>query len=192
MVEESRGGSALPVHGQGQRSLPHCRLPMFPTRNGWKLYSLESHQFHRLMTALAGGQMFPYECQWEGACNWHSSKAWIWFDMDVKIVSLPHTHTPSLSHTHKHIPSFSLTHTNTYPLSHTHTEYLNYEDGKFSKSHGMGVFGNDAMDTVIPADVNRFYLLYVRPETQVNLIKLKFTATTFWWNLHKDSLFYGV
>ena len=41
------------------------------------------------------------------------------------------------------------------------------------------MFGNDAMDTVIPADVYRFYLLYVRPETQVNLIKLKFTATTF-------------
>lgn len=50
------------------------------------------------------------------------------------------------------------------PLS----EYLNYEDGKFSKSRGMGVFGNDAMSTGIPADVYRFYLLYVRPEAQVN------------------------
>ena len=45
-------------------------------------------------------------------------------------------------------------------------EYLNYEDGKFSKSRGVGVFGNDAKDTDIPADVYRFYLLYVRPETQ--------------------------
>jgi len=27
------------------------------------------------------------------------------------------------------------------------TEYLNYEDGKFSKSRGVGVFGNDAMET---------------------------------------------
>ncbi|ELU11987.1 hypothetical protein CAPTEDRAFT_6394 [Capitella teleta] len=46
------------------------------------------------------------------------------------------------------------------------TEYLNYEDGKFSKSRGVGVFGNDAMNTGIPADVWRFYLLYMRPEGQ--------------------------
>ena len=44
---------------------------------------------------------------------------------------------------------------------------MNYEDGKFSKSRGVGVFGNDAQQTEIPADVYRFYLLYVRPETQV-------------------------
>lgn len=43
---------------------------------------------------------------------------------------------------------------------------MNYEDGKFSKSRGVGVFGNDAKDTNIPPDVYRFYLLYVRPETQ--------------------------
>ncbi|KAI4467948.1 methionine--trna ligase [Holotrichia oblita] len=46
------------------------------------------------------------------------------------------------------------------------TEYLNYEDGKFSKSRGIGVFGNDAQDTGIPSDVWRFYLLYIRPESQ--------------------------
>ena len=46
------------------------------------------------------------------------------------------------------------------------TEYLNYEDGKFSKSRGVGVFGNDARDTGIPSDIWRFYLLYVRPENQ--------------------------
>ncbi len=44
------------------------------------------------------------------------------------------------------------------------TEYLNYESGKFSKSKGMGVFGNDVMDTGIPSDVWRFYIYYVRPE----------------------------
>ena len=44
------------------------------------------------------------------------------------------------------------------------TEYLNYEDSKFSKSRGIGVFGNDAADTDIPSDVWRFYLLYTRPE----------------------------
>jgi len=44
------------------------------------------------------------------------------------------------------------------------TEYLNYENGKFSKSRGVGVFGTDAMETGIPADVWRFYLFYNRPE----------------------------
>lgn len=33
------------------------------------------------------------------------------------------------------------------------TEYLNYEGGKFSKSRGVGVFGNDAKDTGIPVEV---------------------------------------
>lgn len=46
------------------------------------------------------------------------------------------------------------------------TEFLNYEDEKFSKSRGVGVFGTDAKETGIPSDVWRFYLLYVRPESQ--------------------------
>lgn len=45
------------------------------------------------------------------------------------------------------------------------TEYLNYEDGKFSKSNNKGVFGNDAQDTGIPPEVWRYYLLAVRPES---------------------------
>ncbi|RZC61832.1 hypothetical protein C5167_023591 [Papaver somniferum] len=44
------------------------------------------------------------------------------------------------------------------------TEYLNYEAGKFSKSKGIGVFGNDAKDTRIPSEVWRYYLLTNRPE----------------------------
>lgn len=36
--------------------------------------------------------------------------------------------------------------------------------GKFSKSKGIGVFGNDAKDTNIPAEVWRYYLLTNRPE----------------------------
>jgi len=44
------------------------------------------------------------------------------------------------------------------------TEYLNYENSKFSKSRGIGVFGTDTMDTGIPADVWRFYIYYNRPE----------------------------
>ncbi|MBN1275545.1 methionine--tRNA ligase [Candidatus Woesearchaeota archaeon] len=45
------------------------------------------------------------------------------------------------------------------------TDYLNYEDGKFSKSKGIGVFGDDAQKTGLPADAYRYYLLSVRPET---------------------------
>jgi len=45
------------------------------------------------------------------------------------------------------------------------TEYLNYEGGQFSKSRRVGVFGTDAIESGIPADVWRFYLLYNRPES---------------------------
>ncbi|CBI18340.3 hypothetical protein VitviT2T_010153 [Vitis vinifera] len=49
------------------------------------------------------------------------------------------------------------------------TEYLNYEAGKFSKSKGVGVFGNDVKDTKIPAEVWRYYLLTNRPEVSDSL-----------------------
>jgi len=52
----------------------------------------------------------------------------------------------------------------TLPERTSVTEYLNYEGGKFSKSRGVGVFGNDAQSTGIHADVWRYYLLSVRPE----------------------------
>ncbi|QRG40459.1 methionine-tRNA ligase [Candidozyma auris] len=45
------------------------------------------------------------------------------------------------------------------------TEYLQYEDGKFSKSRGVGVFGNNAKDTGISPSVWRYYLASVRPES---------------------------
>lgn len=59
------------------------------------------------------------------------------------------------------------------------TEYLNYEDKKFSKSHGTGVFGDTAQDTGIPADVWRYYLLVNRPET---------ADTKFLWDDFHDKL----
>ncbi|VVA90856.1 unnamed protein product [Arabis nemorensis] len=52
------------------------------------------------------------------------------------------------------------------------TEYLNYEDGYFSKSKGVGVFGNVVRDTNIPVEVWRYYLLINRPEV---------SATSFEW-----------
>ncbi|HET7839266.1 MAG TPA: methionine--tRNA ligase, partial [Rectinemataceae bacterium] len=53
------------------------------------------------------------------------------------------------------------------------TEYLNYEAGKFSKSKGVGVFGTDAVESGIPADVWRFYIFFNRPEK---------SDTTFTWS----------
>jgi methionyl-tRNA synthetase len=43
------------------------------------------------------------------------------------------------------------------------TEYLTYEGGKFSKSRGIGVFGNQAKDTGLSPDIFRYYLLSRRP-----------------------------
>ncbi len=44
------------------------------------------------------------------------------------------------------------------------TEYLNYENTKFSKSRNTGVFGDDAINSGIPADVYRYVLMFYRPE----------------------------
>ena len=59
------------------------------------------------------------------------------------------------------------------------TEYLNYEGGKFSKSKGIGIFGNDVQSTGIPADVWRFYMFYNRPEH---------ADVTFTWKDFQDSV----
>ncbi|HOV93446.1 MAG TPA: methionine--tRNA ligase [Spirochaetales bacterium] len=59
------------------------------------------------------------------------------------------------------------------------TEYLNYESGKFSKSKGIGVFGNDVMETGISADVWRFYIFWNRPET---------SDFTFVWSDFRDKV----
>ncbi|GAU17925.1 hypothetical protein TSUD_330490 [Trifolium subterraneum] len=53
----------------------------------------------------------------------------------------------------------------TLPKTISVTEYLKYESGKFSKSNGIGLFGNDVKDTNIPVEVWRYYLLTNRPET---------------------------
>jgi methionyl-tRNA synthetase len=45
------------------------------------------------------------------------------------------------------------------------TEFLNYENGKFSKSRASGVFGDDVQKTGIPSEIWRYYLLANRPES---------------------------
>lgn len=47
----------------------------------------------------------------------------------------------------------------------TFAEYLQYEGTKFSKSKNVGVFGQNARETGVPASVWRYYLLANRPET---------------------------
>lgn len=58
-------------------------------------------------------------------------------------------------------------------------EYLNYEDLKFSKSRGIGIFGDDAKETGIPADVWRYYMMINRPEK---------TDTRFMWKDFQDKI----
>ena len=113
---------------------------------------------------------------------------YVWFDAPIGYISITATYTPDWESWWKNPDEVELFqfigkdnipfHTVIFPssllgsgenwtmLHHmSSTEYMNYETGKFSKSAGVGVFGNDAKDTGIPADVWRFYIFYNRPET---------------------------
>lgn len=63
-------------------------------------------------------------------------------------------------------PSFLIGAHDDYTLLHTMSsnEYLQYQGGKFSKSRGTGVFGDDAKETGIAPDVWRYYIMVNRPE----------------------------
>jgi methionyl-tRNA synthetase len=49
--------------------------------------------------------------------------------------------------------------------------------GKFSKSRGVGVFGNDVKTTNVPVEVWRYYLLTNRPEVP-SLFHYNFIASS--------------
>ncbi|KAJ9111226.1 hypothetical protein QFC22_006601 [Naganishia vaughanmartiniae] len=53
------------------------------------------------------------------------------------------------------------------------TQYLNYENGKFSKSRNVGVFGTSAKETNQSPSVWRYYLLMNRPETSDSVFTWK-------------------
>ncbi len=112
---------------------------------------------------------------------------YVWFDAPIGYISITMTHTDKWEEWGRNPEEVELFqfigkdnipfHTVIFPssllgtgekwtmLHHmSSTEYLNYEDGKFSKSKGIGVFGTDARDTGIPSDVWRFYIFYNRPE----------------------------
>eukprot|EP01029_Cantina_marsupialis_P027909 TRINITY_DN774158_c0_g1_i1.p1 TRINITY_DN774158_c0_g1~~TRINITY_DN774158_c0_g1_i1.p1 ORF type:complete len:819 (+),score=288.55 TRINITY_DN774158_c0_g1_i1:25-2457(+) len=59
------------------------------------------------------------------------------------------------------------------------TEYLNYENTKFSKSRNIGVFGDQAKETGIPSEAWRYYLLINRPEQ---------SDTFFMWSDFADKI----
>lgn len=112
---------------------------------------------------------------------------YVWFDAPIGYISITATHTIDWEYWWKNpdevdlfqfigkdnipfhtviFPSSLLASGDDWTMLHhmSSSEYLNYEGGKFSKSKGLGVFGTDARDTGIPADVWRFYIFYNRPE----------------------------
>lgn len=64
------------------------------------------------------------------------------------------------------------------------SEYLNYEGGKFSKSQKRGIFCSDAIESGIPIDYWRFYLMYNRPEKS----DTDFQWDDFYERINKDLL----
>ncbi|MGA2975922.1 MAG: methionine--tRNA ligase [Spirochaetia bacterium] len=122
---------------------------------------------------------------------------YVWFDAPIGYISITADHTPqhwkSWWYAPRDVKLFQFIgkdnipfHTVIFPSSQlgtgeqwttlhhmSSTEYLNYEGGKFSKSKGVGVFGTDAKETGIPADVWRFYIYYNRPEKSDTLFTWK-------------------
>ncbi|AMD19850.1 HCL301Wp [Eremothecium sinecaudum] len=113
---------------------------------------------------------------------------YVWFDAPIGYVSISANYTKGWEKWWKNPENVSLYqfmgkdnvpfHTVIFPssqigtgdnwtkLHHLNTtEYLQYEGGKFSKSRGVGVFGNDAKKTGVSSSVWRYYLAAVRPET---------------------------
>ncbi|EJS43609.1 mes1p [Saccharomyces arboricola H-6] len=113
---------------------------------------------------------------------------YVWFDATIGYVSITSNYTKEWKQWWKNPENVSLYqfmgkdnvpfHTVVFPgsqlgteenwtmLHHLNTtEYLQYENGKFSKSRGVGVFGNNAQDSGISPSVWRYYLASVRPES---------------------------
>ncbi|KAL3233394.1 Methionine--tRNA ligase, cytoplasmic [Nakaseomyces bracarensis] len=113
---------------------------------------------------------------------------YVWFDATIGYVSITANYTKNWEQWWKHPENVQLYqfmgkdnvpfHTVVFPgsqlgtgdewtmLHHLNTtEYLQYEGGKFSKSRGVGVFGNNAQESGVSPSVWRYYLASVRPES---------------------------
>ncbi|MCL7028038.1 hypothetical protein MKW94_020362 [Papaver nudicaule] len=104
---------------------------------------------------------------------------YVWFDAPIGYVSVTSCYTSDWEKWWKNpenvmLPSTLLGTEENWTLMKTIsvTEYLNYEAGKFSKSKGIRVFGNDAKDTKIPSEVWRYYLLTNRLYNSLGLLCL--------------------
>ncbi|KAK9082618.1 hypothetical protein Scep_029089 [Stephania cephalantha] len=154
--------------------------------NAWLKEGLKSRCITR---DLKWGVPVPHE-------KYKGKVFYVWFDAPIGYVSITACHTPDWEKWWKNpenvelyqfmgkdnvpfhtvmFPSMLLGTGENWTLMKTIsvTEYLNYESGKFSKSKGIGVFGNDAKETKIPIEVWRYYLLINRPEV---------SDTLFTWN----------
>ncbi|KAI3988539.1 hypothetical protein MKX01_026353 [Papaver californicum] len=103
---------------------------------------------------------------------------YVWFDAPIGYVSITSCYTSEWEKWWKNpenVKLYQFMGKDNVPFHTTIsvTEYLNYEAGKFSKSKGIGVFGNDAKDTNIPSEVWRYYLLTNRPEVSDTLLTWK-------------------
>jgi len=117
---------------------------------------------------------------------------YVWFDAPIGYISITNTYTENWEKWWKNpddvqlyqfmgkdnvpfhcviFPSTLLATGDNWTLLHhvNTTEYLNYESGKFSKTRGIGVFGDHAESTGIKSEVWRYYLLSSRPENQDSL-----------------------
>uniref|UniRef100_A0A1J3EI29 methionine--tRNA ligase n=2 Tax=Noccaea caerulescens TaxID=107243 RepID=A0A1J3EI29_NOCCA len=152
------------------------------TTNAW----LKDGLRHRCITRdLKWGVPVPLE-------NYKEKVFYVWFDAPIGYVSITACYTSEWEKWWKNPENVELYqfmgkdnvpfHTVMFPSTQlgteenwtmmktiSVTEYLNYEAGKFSKSKGVGVFGNDVKDTNIPVEVWRYYLLINRPEVSDTL-----------------------
>ncbi|KAK8684907.1 hypothetical protein V6N13_040921 [Hibiscus sabdariffa] len=152
------------------------------TTNAWLTKGLEARCITR---DLKWGVPVPHE-------NFKDKVFYVWFDAPIGYVSITSCYTSDWEKWWKNPENVELFqfmgkdnipfHTVMFPSTLlgtgenwtlmktiSVTEYLNYEAGKFSKSKGIGVFGNDVKDTKIPAEVWRYYLLTNRPEVSDTL-----------------------
>ncbi|HLP80195.1 MAG TPA: methionine--tRNA ligase [Acidobacteriota bacterium] len=129
------------------------------------LKGFEDKVFYSWFDAPIGYISITKECRKDWHDWWHNNK-------DVRLVQFM-----GKDNTQFHtilFPAFLLGAKDDYTLLDTISvnEFLNYADGKFSKSRGTGVFGDSAIETGIHPDAYRYYLIAIRPEKE---------DTTFDW-----------
>jgi methionyl-tRNA synthetase len=150
------------------------------TTRSWMKRGLESRAITR---DLKWGVPVPYE-------GFTDKVFYVWFDAPIGYVSITRGAYPDTWKNWWHDPDNTLLyqfmakdnipfHSVIFPATQiasgdkwtmchhlASTEYLNYEDTKFSKSRNIGVFGSDVIESGIDVDLWRFYLLAIRPEKQ--------------------------